>query len=145
MKLITRSSMPVNPLGELFENFFNRDMDFLGNGKNALRHPSVNVIETETDYQMEVAAPGMNKSDFNLSLDDNLLTISAETKSESEKTEKNYTRREFSFSNFKRSFHLPDNINTEKIDASYKDGVLNITLPKMVEEKKDKNKVIKIS
>lgn len=137
--------MPVNPLGELFENFFNRDMDFLGNGKNALRHPSVNVIETETDYQMEVAAPGMNKLDFNLSLDDNLLTISAETKSESEKAEKNYTRREFSFSSFKRAFHLPENINTEKIDASYKDGVLHITLPKMIEEKKDKNKVIKIS
>jgi len=145
MKLITRSSMPVNPLGELFENFFNRDMDFLGNGRNALRHPSVNVVETEKDFLMEVAAPGMNKSDFNLSLDDNLLTISAERKEETEKTEKNYTRREFSFSSFKRSFHLPENINVDKIDATYKDGVLNITLPKMIEEKKDKNKIIKIS
>ena len=137
--------MPVNPLGELFENFFGRDVDFFNNGRNAMRHPSVNVIETEEAFTMEVAAPGMNKSDFNLSLDDNLLTISAETKSESEKTEKNYTRREFSYSSFKRSFHLPENVDVEKIGANYKDGVLNITLPKMVDEKKNNNKVIKIS
>ncbi len=145
MKLITRSSLPVNPLGELMENFFNRDMEFFGNSRNSLRMPSVNVEETDTAYTMEVAAPGLNKNDINLALDDNLLTISAERKEETEKTEKNYTRREFSFTSFKRSFHLPDNVNIEKITANYKDGILYIQVPKLVDEKVNKNRVIKIS
>lgn len=99
--------------------------------------PSVNVIENETEWKIEVAAPGFAKEDFNVSLDKDVLTISAEHKSESGKTEKNYTRREFSFGSFKRTFRVKeDSVDVEKITAVYENGILNITLPKMVVEPK---------
>ncbi len=96
--------------------------------------PSVNVEEHETHFIMALAAPGLVKSDFNINIENNLLTISAEKKSESEeKSEGKYTRREFNFSSFKRSFQVDDNINQEGIVATYENGVLNITLPKKEE------------
>src|SRR5690606_26134933 len=95
--------------------------------------PAVNIKDNEKDFELEFAVPGMKKEDFNVEVDKNVLTVSAEIKSEKEVSEENYTRREFAFSSFKRAFTLPESVNDGKIDASYKDGVLKLTLPKKEE------------
>lgn len=96
--------------------------------------PSVNVEEHDTHFLMALAAPGLEKGDFNINVENNYLTISAEKKSESEESkEGKFTRREFNYSSFKRSFQLDENIKQEGITATYENGVLNITLPKKEE------------
>ena len=95
--------------------------------------PAVNIKDNEREFELELAVPGMKKEDFNVEVDKDVLTISAETKSQDEVSEDNYTRREFAFSSFKRVFTLPETVNEGKIDASYKDGVLKLTLPKKEE------------
>ena len=92
--------------------------------------PKVNVKESDQEYDVEMAAPGYSKKDFKITLDNGLLTLSAEKKEEKEEKEKNYTRREFGYSSFERSFNLPENVNEEDIKARYEDGVLRLTIPK---------------
>lgn len=98
--------------------------------------PAVNISENDRNYSLEVIAPGFEKGDFKLKVDDDLLTISAESKSENKEDDKEYTRREYSYNSFTRSFRLPDNVNDVNISANYKDGVLNIELPKSKKEVK---------
>lgn len=94
----------------------------------------VNIRETENAYAVELMAPGFKKEDFNIELDNDLLTISLEVKKENtEQEEGKYTRKEFSYSSFRRSFTLPETINAEEINATYQDGILKITLPKREE------------
>lgn len=97
--------------------------------------PAVNIKETDTNYNLELAAPGKSKDDFAIEIDHNVLTVSSESKSESEQKDDNgrYTRREFSYAAFRRAFTLPETVNTEEINANYENGVLNITLPKKQE------------
>lgn len=130
----------------LFNEFFNNDWNDLYNtGFEDSTMPAVNIKETKDDFQVEVAAPGMKKDDFNIELDNNLLVISSEKKEEHEEKDKGeFTRREFSYQSFKRSFGLPKTIKEEDIKASYKDGVLMITLPKKDEAKEKPKKQIKI-
>ena len=100
--------------------------------------PAVNVRETNDDFKIEVAAPGMNRDDFKVELDNNVLTISSELQDNREETDKNgkYTRREFSYQAFQRSFSLPENkVEGGKITAKYTDGILHITVPKKEEAK----------
>lgn len=92
--------------------------------------PSVNITETDKEFMMEVAAPGMKKADFNIELDNNVLTISSEKEETSETKEDNYTRKEFSYNSFRRSFTLPENVKEEAIKASYKNGILEVHIPK---------------
>jgi HSP20 family protein len=93
--------------------------------------PSVNIVEHDGSYEMRLAAPGLEKSDFNIQIENDYLVISAEKKLEKEETGKSkFTRREFNYSSFKRSFQLDDRINREGISATYENGVLNVTLPK---------------
>lgn len=106
--------------------------------------PAVNVKETEKEFLLEVAAPGMKKDDFKLEVKEGMLYISAETKMEKEEKEENFTRREFSYTTFSRSFWLPENVKSTDIKAAYKDGILNITLPKIKVEKKAPAKLIEI-
>jgi HSP20 family protein len=110
--------------------------------------PAINVIESESDYKIEVAAPGMTKDDFYVRIDDdNNLVISMEKKAEnSEKNENSlYLRREFSYSKFEQKMILPKNADKEKIGAKMEHGVLNVSIPKMKEEDLKKNmKVIEI-
>lgn len=108
--------------------------------------PSVNIQETEENFLVEVAAPGRSREDFQIELDNEILTISSEDKKENEVKENNgkYTRREFSYSSFKRSFSLPETIDSEKIAATYKNGVLEITLPKKEEAKAQPKRMIEI-
>ncbi len=108
--------------------------------------PAVNVKETDDDYIIEVAAPGMNKKDFKISFNNNILTISSEIKDEKEEKDDNYTRKEFSYQSFQRSFTVPDNmVNGDKISAKYNEGILNIVLPKREEVKPQPEREIKIS
>lgn len=92
--------------------------------------PAVNVKETDKAFEVEVAVPGFNKKDFNISVEDGFLTVSAESKHENEEKEDNYTRREFGYSSFSRSFNLPVNTNEEDIQAKYEEGVLKLTIAK---------------
>ena len=104
--------------------------------------PAVNIKEDEKQYVLEMAAPGLKKEDFKISLDNDILTISREVEEKKEEKNENYTRREFWFSNFSRSFTLPENIDLEKIKADYRSGILKITLPK--DEKARLSRDIKI-
>ena len=97
--------------------------------------PAVNIQEDEKQFLLELAVPGMKKDDFKIDLENQVLTISSEIKEETEETENNYTRREFVYNSFYRSFTLPKSIVAEKIKADYKDGILKISLPKNKETK----------
>lgn len=129
-----------------FEDFFPRDFGKTIGVDKALNSPSINIVEIDNGFKLEVAAPGLAKEDFNVILDEDHLIISAEQKIENEETKDKYTRREFNYSTFKRSFRLPENINRDEISAKYENGVLNITLIKLAEvETPETKKVIDIS
>ena len=137
---------PNTSLNQILDGFFNSTIgDFVGSDVIAT-HPRVNIIEHTNNFEIELAAPGLKKSDFNISLEDNNLKISVAKKEEKvkDKEERKYRRREYSFISFERSFFLPEGIDTTKIDASYEDGILSICLPK-VEIHKPEPKSIKIS
>jgi len=91
--------------------------------------PSVNIVETEKDYQLSMAVPGLKKDDFKIDLEGNMLTISSEKEESREKKDKKFTRKEYNYTSFSRSFTLPSEVNQEKIEAKYEDGVLKILLP----------------
>lgn len=95
--------------------------------------PAVNIKDNEKEFELELMVPGRKKEDFNIEVDNDVLTISSEKKSEDEVKEGNYTRREFNFSSFKRSFTLPETIDSDKIKANYEDGLLKFVLPKKEE------------
>jgi HSP20 family protein len=130
----------------MFGEFFDRDFfDTSNMGFNNSTMPAVNIKETKDDFVVEVAAPGMKKEDFNIELDNNLLVISSEKEEQNEeKKEGEFTRREFSYQSFKRSFTLPKTIEDGKIVAKYNEGVLSITLPKKDEAKEKPKKLIAI-
>ena len=131
-----------------WNSFFDNDWLGLPNFGQASNTsvPAVNIIDTVDSYNIEMAAPGMKKSDFEVNLDNGLLTISSEQKSESSDKDQNgnYTRREFNYSSFSRAFNLPDSAEAEKITASYNDGVLHIAIPKKEEAKPKPAKMIEI-
>ena len=106
--------------------------------------PAANIIDNEKDFVVELAVPGMSKSDFSIKLDKDILSISVERTEENEKDERNFTRREFRYDGFCRSFSIPEIVDQEKIKADYRNGVLSLTLPKS-EEAKVKGREIKIS
>ncbi len=94
--------------------------------------PAVNVVENGKDYAIELSAPGFKKNDFKISVENGILNIAAETQKEKEEKDKNYTRQEFRYDAFSRSFTLPENVSEEKIDAKYEDGILKLFLAKKV-------------
>lgn len=138
-----RRTNNMNWLPSIFDDMFDDNWMF----KNTKAAPAVNVIESEKEYKVEIAVPGMTKEDFNVHLDtNNQLVISMEKKSESKNEEgSRYLRREFSHYKFQQLLALPDNVNKEQINAFVKDGVLTINLPKITaEEKAEECKVIEI-
>jgi HSP20 family protein len=107
--------------------------------------PAINISESETEYQIELAAAGMSKSDFKISIEQNLLSISTEKPEENTEGKLNYTRKEFGYLVFKRNFTLPEGkIDTDKIEAKYDAGVLKLILPKIVEQELKSIKTIVI-
>ena len=119
---------------ELFENIVLTPQTGI---KNGLTSPAVNVKETDDNYTLEVAAPGLSKNDFNIKLDEDLLNISADVKAETEEKDstETYTRKEFGFKSFNRNFTLPDSSDKEKITATYFDGILTVNIAKREEAK----------
>ncbi len=120
---------------ELFPSLTSFFDDVWGNGfyKSLAKGtivPAVNILEEDDKFLVEVAAPGLKKEDFNVTLNKDILTISAEHKEEKEKKTKKVNLREFNFTSFERSFAVPDVVTTDKIEANYKDGVLHLVLPK---------------
>ena len=143
------SLFPAIP--SLIDNFFGRDWldSTLGDWKAiGSTLPAVNVRETNDDYLIEVAAPGMKRDDFKVELDNDVLTISAqmENRHEEKEQEGGYTRREFSYQSFQRSFSLPQNkVKGDEITARYVDGVLHVTVPKTEDAKTRPAKLIAVS
>jgi len=118
----------------LMEELFRPDWAGGTQNFNQRTIPAVNIKETDNAYEVELSAPGKKKDDFNIDVENELLTISAEFKSENNSEENGkYTRREFSYSSFRRSFTLPETVKDDDIKASYEDGILKITLPKKEE------------
>jgi len=117
---------------DIFENFFN---DSFISDRMISRVPAVNIAESEGHYHIELAAPGLKKEDFKLDLDRNVLTISAEKTTEQENNDKQYNKREYSYTSFVRSFTLPDSADDAQIDATYTDGILKIDVAKKEEAK----------
>jgi HSP20 family protein len=115
--------------GRLFPNFFDTNGDLINWEKNFIV-PDVNIAETEKEFKLELAVPGMDKKDIKVEFQNGILKISGERKEEKKEEKKNYKRREFSYDKFSRSFTMPDNSLPDKIDAKYENGVLNITIPK---------------
>jgi HSP20 family protein len=121
----------VNPL---FEDFFTRDISDWADrtiSKIGVNLPSVNLKETDTKLEIELAAPGLKKEDFKIEVDNNMLIISAEKEEKKESNKKDdYIRKEFNYQSFYRSFNLPDYADENKIEATYKDGILNVIIAK---------------
>lgn len=141
-----RKAAVAPSIESMFNEFFNNDFPVSFRNGQVQKSPAVNVVETKDGYRLEVAAPGLGKEDFEVKLDKDQLTISAkkaENKSEENKEER-YTRREFSYLEFKRSFHLPETVDANSIKASYENGVLNVTLEKKPEAKPQPARVIEI-
>lgn len=128
----------------LSDNIFNRPNE-MNRGASL---PRVNVAEHEDEFIVEMAAPGMKREDFHVELDNDILVISSETShNNEEKDEKNgsFTRREFSYGSFRRSFHIPNTVEVDKIKAKYQNGLLRLVIPKKEEAKRKPPKTIKIS
>lgn len=111
------------------------ESNFLNQNSDNQNIPAVNIKEEQKSFLIELAAPGLKKEDFKINVEKNLLTISSEVKTENEEKTENYTRKEFGFSSFSRSFKISDNILVDEISANYEDGVLKVNLPKNVDAK----------
>ena len=122
--------------GELFPRFMDTETRYT--------LPAVNIIEGKEDFRIDVAAPGLNKEDFKISLENNVLTVSSEKEEKQEANEEKVMRKEFSYYSFSRSFTLPQTVNADKIKATHKDGILQVVIPKKEEAKEKPSREIKI-
>lgn len=138
MSLVKRNGTTFPRL--LLNDFFDTNVlglpalfDFEGNLSElglAAKLPSVNITENNEEYTIQLAAPGLEKKDFKIEVENNMLTVSAQKEQEANEEKGKYRRREFSYHSFSRSFQLPENSDGDKIDAHYQDGILKLTLPK---------------
>jgi HSP20 family protein len=125
----------------LFDDFFKPFNEWFTNGglmTKPLSIPAVNVTENQNEYKLSLAAPGLKKSDFEIDVEGNMLTVRSEKEENKEEKDEQFTREEFMYSSFSRSFSLPEDVKQDKIDAIYEDGILKISLPKK-EDSKAKN------
>ena len=132
-----------NNLSDMFQNFFDSDFNDIFNRRSV--DPAANILENADNFQLEIAAPGFVKDNFKIHLENNTLTVSTEMEDEKREEGKKYTRKEFYYGSFSRSFTLPKVIELDKIKADYENGVLKIVLPKKEEAILDVKKEIRIS
>ncbi|MGR3811380.1 Hsp20/alpha crystallin family protein [Jiulongibacter sp. NS-SX5] len=142
MNTLVKAYRP-NSFPTLFDSLFS-DVDFFADNRAGLSMPAVNVKEDTEGFTIELAAPGVKKEDFKINLDEKVLTISTESKNEESEEKENYTRKEFNYSSFSRTFRLPKTIDTDKVDANHENGVLKITLPKKEEAKPKEPRLITV-
>ena len=135
-KALTRPTGSLLP--SMFEDFFKPFDEWFDGGLRGrvINIPAVNITENKDEFKLSLAAPGMKKNDFKIDIDGNMLTISAELEERKEEHKEKFTREEYDYSSFTRTFTLPDEIHKEKIEASYADGILKLSLPKKEEAKK---------
>jgi len=147
MTLVKREVGYAPTLTNLFDDFLTRDLfNWPSNSSTGTTIPKVNVYETESEFHVEMAAPGMTKNDFKVELDNNMLTISSHRAYEHEDDDKkNFQRKEFSYQSFVRTFNLPDSAEADKIQAKYNEGILSLVIPKKEEAKRKPVKTIKIA
>ena len=127
-------------MGSIFDDDF---LPVMSNNTTSM--PAVNIREDDKRFILDLAVPGIDRKDLKIDINEDVLTISSETKNESEENKDGYKRKEFSYSSFSRSFQIPENVNKEKIEANCKDGILSVALPKLDEEKKKISRQVKIS
>ncbi len=147
MNFIKRNGNFFPTVPVFFDDLFSRELYHKGpqfsHGRSSV--PAVNIKETETSFEVEVAAPGMDKKDFRITLENNMLTISSSKEVSEEKKENNYTRREFHYQSFQRSFQLPkDVVDEDRISAHYENGLLHLVIPKKEEAKQKASKTIEV-
>ena len=123
---------------DLFDDLFNWNNRHVHNQRGS--SPSVNIKENEDGFSLEMATPGLQKEDLKIEVNNDILTISSERKEENKEEKENFSRREFSYQSFSRSFTLPETVNSDDIKAKYENGILNVSIPKK-EEAKPKEKV----
>lgn len=132
MTLMKKSNFPFLWNEKWMTDFFDNgrffDSDMMKMMANPM--PAVNIVENEKEFVIELAAPGLTKKDFNVTVENGVLTIFAEKELEKEDLKKNYTRKEYSFEKFERSFTLPENVIVDKIKAHYEDGILKLEVAK---------------
>lgn len=133
-------SKAIERIPFVFEDYFKPWNEWFDNGNSnlwglSMNIPAVNITEHNDEYLVSLAVPGMSKDDFKIDIDGNMLSISSEKEETKEEKEKIFTRKEYNYSSFSRSFTLPDEINKEKIDAKYENGILKIALPRKEEAK----------
>ncbi|MFV5699975.1 Hsp20/alpha crystallin family protein [Flavobacterium sp. ZT3R17] len=149
METLVKRNSSLPTLNTFFDDFFTKDVfdwsdkNFATIGSNL---PSVNLKESEDKLEVDLAAPGMKKEDFKVEIDNNMLMISSEKEESKEESRKkdNYLRKEFSYQSFYRSFYLPEYIDENKVEASYKDGILHVAIAKKENGKKKIHKTIAI-
>lgn len=141
MKTLVRNYDNLNSFPALFNEFFGEPA--LAKWNNNV--PSANIKETEDHFSIELVAPGYKKDAFKVEVHERNLTISAEEKTESEEKTETFLKKEYSFGSFTRSFRLPNTVDSDKIEATYEDGVLNLTIPKKEEAKPKEPKLISIN
>ena len=129
-------------MSNIFDNFFENEFQNDYRNDSCYGKPAANIMESKDEFEVSIAAPGLNKKDFKINLENNILAVSVESKEEIVDENKKYTRKEFLRNSFKRSFTIPRTVEVEKINAEYKDGILNVVLPKKAEAKIDLNKEI---
>lgn len=144
MALLARSNWPSLLQEPLLADIFDEERFFNFPFMTGRRIPAVNIRETDRTYEVELAAPGYNKQDFNIAVENGVLTVSAQKRDEKESKENNYTRREFGFYSFSRSFNLPANTTEEDVKARYEDGILKLTINRKDTAKKESKKVIEV-
>lgn len=130
MLTVRRRPNGIPTLVNVFEDFFNRNFPEKYAEDGGTFTPSVNVSETEQEYKLEFAVPGFDKKDFNVEIEKDYIKISGKKEISNEVKEKNYTRKEFAYGSFERMFSLPENVDNEKIVATYENGILHLALPK---------------
>lgn len=139
---------PFEKRMSIFDDFFkpwNEWFDAEGGLLNRIMTvPAVNVVENKENYIVSVAAPGLKKEDFKIDIEGNMLTISCEKEDKKEEKEEKFTRKEYNYSSFSRTFTIPDEVIKEKIEARYEDGILKLMLPRMHEEKTEVVKKIEV-
>lgn len=135
----TRAISKVGMLPTVFDDFFKPWNEWFDNGGlmgRMMTVPAVNIVENKNDYTVSLAVPGMKKDDFNIDVEGNMLTISCEKEEKKEEKDEKFTRKEYNYSSFSRSFTLPEEVNRENIEAVYDNGLLKLMLPKKEEVKK---------
>jgi HSP20 family protein len=135
-------------LPTVFDDFFKPWNEWFDTSSSLLNRtltvPAVNIVETKDYFNLSFAIPGMKKDDFHIDMDGNMLSVSCEKEESKEEREHKYTRKEYNYSTFNRSFSLPEDVIKDKIQETYTDGVLHLTLPKKDEAKKSIVKSIQV-